>query len=150
MWALARSCKTSKVFIHHLQPVSKQSFLTGYYVRGQGLYMGKGQSSLGSESKVTWVISNLKVVILADELTATSSYQSINSVRTNGPTLCHTVWLPYAPEYMYVEKQNTGAYGSHTIRHIVGPARRGLRRTAQAPGRNQARTSDLLVRQHTD
>ncbi len=27
-------------------------------------------------------------------------YLSINSVRTNGPTLCPNVWLPYAPEYL--------------------------------------------------
>ena len=25
-------------------------------------------------------------------------YLSINSVRTNGPTLCPIVWLPYTPE----------------------------------------------------
>ncbi len=25
-------------------------------------------------------------------------YLSINSVKTNGPTLCPFVWLPYAPE----------------------------------------------------
>ncbi len=28
------------------------------------------------------------------------SYLSINCVRTNGPTLCPIVWLPYAPEYV--------------------------------------------------
>ncbi len=30
----------------------------------------------------------------------TVSYLSINCVRTNGPTLCPIVWLPYAPEYV--------------------------------------------------
>ncbi len=28
------------------------------------------------------------------------NYLSINCVRTNGPTLCPIVWLPYAPEYV--------------------------------------------------
>ena len=28
------------------------------------------------------------------------NYLSINSVRTNGPTLCPNVLLPYAPEYV--------------------------------------------------
>ncbi len=28
------------------------------------------------------------------------NYMSIKSVRTNGPTLCPIVWLPYAPEYV--------------------------------------------------
>ena len=28
------------------------------------------------------------------------NYLSINSVRTNGLTLCTIVWLPYAPEYV--------------------------------------------------
>ncbi len=32
-------------------------------------------------------------------------YLSINSVRTNGPTLSPNVWLPYAPKY--VEKPLT-------------------------------------------
>ncbi len=27
-------------------------------------------------------------------------YLFISSVRTNGPTLCPNVWLPYAPEYV--------------------------------------------------
>ncbi len=29
-----------------------------------------------------------------------NGYLSINCVRTNGPTLCPIVWLPYAPEYV--------------------------------------------------
>ncbi len=29
-----------------------------------------------------------------------NDYLSINSVRTNGPTLCPIIWLPYAPEYV--------------------------------------------------
>ena len=37
------------------------------------------------------------------------NYLSINSVRTNGPTLCPIVLLPYAPEY--VEKPLREAHG---------------------------------------
>ena len=37
----------------------------------------------------------------------------------NGPTLCPIVWLPYAPEY--VDKTYSGADGSHSIGHSVGP-----------------------------
>ncbi len=33
-----------------------------------------------------------------------ADYLSINCVRTNRPTLCPIVWLPYAPKYVYINK----------------------------------------------
>ena len=37
---------------------------------------------------------------LAGVFSSRSSYMSINSVRTNGPTLCPIVWLPYGPNML--------------------------------------------------
>ncbi len=40
------------------------------------------------------------ISVLEELAYTTWGYLSINFVRTNGPTLCPIVWLPYAPEYV--------------------------------------------------
>ncbi len=49
--------------------------------------MGHGQRSLGSRSKVTGVKVNLRLMILEDWLTPTSSYLSINCDLSRGQRL---------------------------------------------------------------
>ncbi len=76
---------------------------------------------------------------------------SINSVRTNCPTLCPIVWLSYAPEYITKPHASligfstySGAYGSHTIGHSDGP----LVHCHIGFGFNNPANLGLLLRKH--
>ncbi len=49
------------------------------------------------------------------------NYLSINPVRTNGPTLCPIVWLPYAPKYVdKFSQRGTLGYLTEIPREVIG------------------------------
>ncbi len=47
-----------------------------------------------------WPQSGFSQVTAQVTAVGIGDYLFINCVRTNGPTLCPIVWLPYAPEYV--------------------------------------------------